>query len=447
MIALTDGQILRFVDRLERDEVCMHGFELRQGGDIRAQGDWRPFDRGEPHRMYSVSKSMVSLAVGLLAGEGLLRLDDPIVRYFPDLLPPHPDERLTRLCISDMLRMATCHRATTYKTAPCDCWAASFFTVAPTHEPGTLFQYDTSATQVLGVLCERLSGQGLLEFLQNRVFDAAGATGPKKWLTDPSGAPQGGSGLMMTLEDLGKVAQLIMDGGRGVLDKGYLSLATTRRIDTPLERNPEERHGYGWQFWMTRSGWAMYGMGGQLAVAWPQRDLLLCTTADTRLDAFGVQRIYDAFFESFSQPEEAPAGRGQLRERLDALEVRGVRHDPGARMAWTGTYRVASNTSGLEAVAFGPNEVRLEWKHGVHVFAWGAPGCVQKGVFSGTQVPTLTSAGVSSGMLRVRCQLIGERPGGIEMLFAAQGPHLTIRLRGMSDPYIDCYDGWFCAHA
>ena len=122
-----------------------------------------------------------------------LRLDDPIVRYFPDLLPPRPDERLTRLCISDMLRMATCHRATTYKTAPCDCWAASFFTVAPTHEPGTLFQYDTSATQVLGVLCERLSGQGLLEFLQNRVFDAAGATGPKKWLTDPSGAPQGGS--------------------------------------------------------------------------------------------------------------------------------------------------------------------------------------------------------------------------------------------------------------
>ena len=326
MERISSEAMLRFVERLEREDVCLHGFELRQDGEIRAEGYYAPFAKGQPHRMYSVSKSMVALALGLLLGEGRLRLTDHIVDFFPEALPAAPDPRLLRMTIEDMLRMTTCYRRTTYREGVDRDWAATFFRGDCTHEPGTLFHYDTSCTQVLGALCQRVSGQGLLELLEERIFHPIGATDPKRWLTDPSGVPQGGTGLIMSLRDLGKTAQLVMDGGRGLLPESFLRSATAKQVDTTVQGNPEERFGYGWQYWRTRRGWAMYGMGGQLAVACPAEGLLLCTIADTRLDPYGVQRIYDAFFEEIvAAPGMEYDGDAQRLERkLAALRLGGV---------------------------------------------------------------------------------------------------------------------------
>ena len=194
MERISSEAMLRFVERLEREDVCLHGFELRQDGEIRAEGYYAPFAKGQPHRMYSVSKSMVALALGLLLGEGRLCLTDHIVDFFPEALPAAPDPRLLRMTIEDMLRMTTCYRRTTYREGVDRDWAATFFRGDCTHEPGTLFHYDTSCTQVLGALCQRVSGQGLLELLEERIFHPIGATDPKRWLTDPSGVPQGERG-------------------------------------------------------------------------------------------------------------------------------------------------------------------------------------------------------------------------------------------------------------
>ena len=244
MERISSEAMLRFVERLEREDVCLHGFELRQDGEIRAEGYYAPFAKGQPHRMYSVSKSMVALALGLLLGEGRLRLTDHIVDFFPEALPAAPDPRLLRMTIEDMLRMTTCYRRTTYREGVDRDWAATFFRGDCTHEPGTLFHYDTSCTQVLGALCQRVSGQGLLELLEERIFHPIGATDPKRWLTDPSGVPQGGTGLIMSLRDLGKTAQLVMDGGRGLLPESFLRSATAKQVDTTVQGNPEERFGY-----------------------------------------------------------------------------------------------------------------------------------------------------------------------------------------------------------
>ena len=72
---------------------------------------------------------------------------------------------------------------------------------------------------------------------------------------------------------------------------------TRKQIDTFQRHFYEEQWGYGWQCWMTRAGWSMYGLGGQLCIACPEEGVLMTTIADTRLDFNGVQKIYDAFFE------------------------------------------------------------------------------------------------------------------------------------------------------
>lgn len=70
--------ILRFTERLQREDVNMHGFLLSVSGREIAKAYWFPFREGLPHRLYSVSKTFTGIAVGMLAEDGLLSLDQPV---------------------------------------------------------------------------------------------------------------------------------------------------------------------------------------------------------------------------------------------------------------------------------------------------------------------------------------------------------------------------------
>ena len=66
-------RVRAFAKRLEREDVNMHGFLLTVDGEQKAQAYYAPFREGEPHRLYSVSKTMTGLAISLhFDGSGAL---------------------------------------------------------------------------------------------------------------------------------------------------------------------------------------------------------------------------------------------------------------------------------------------------------------------------------------------------------------------------------------
>ncbi len=298
--------ILQFLDDLERKHIPMHSFLLFKEDRILAEGYYSPYKKETLHRMFSISKSFTSIAVGILEAEGKLSLSDPIVKYFPDKVPKNVHPWIAELTIENMLLMRTCHASTTYKGCKSD-WVGSFFTTPPTHKSGTVFHYDTSSAHVLCALVERLSGMNMLDFLKDRLSELEFSK-ESYMITDPDRVSMGGSGLVATSTDILKFGYLLLKEGninkRQLVPASYIKRAvsclTETAVTAPL---PSEACGYGYMIWQNeKGGYVLYGMGGQLVVIFPDEQLILVTTADTQGISGGNQLIYDAFYREIYEP-------------------------------------------------------------------------------------------------------------------------------------------------
>ncbi len=425
--------------RLDREDVNMHGFLLTVRGQFKAGAYYRPFREGQPHRMYSVSKTMTGLATGMLAEEGKLRLDQPVADFFGDYLPEKPDGRILRQTIRDMLRMATCYAQTAYREREDEDWTKPFFTGRPTHEPGTVFHYDTGASQVFAALVKRLSGKEVMDFLEERLFAPLGLEDERFWLRDPSGCCQGGTGLCMSLRDLNRVVLCLAEGGRGLVPEGFLREMTRKHIDTFQRPFSEERWGYGWQCWRTRKGWSMYGLGGQLCIVCPEQQTVLTTIADTRLDFCGVQKIYDAFFE-----EVLPyTGSEDMEPEMFSLQVRTLPDRPECGIPKAGPYAFPpENPLRLRRLALDGNTLTLERSGGDETLMF-LPGAALETAWPGNpKTPAIVTSGwTEPGELRLRCHAVGTSPCGFEMLICFRKETATVQAFRSWDPLTDGYDG------
>lgn len=304
-MGVSSQALIDFLKQLEEVDIPMHSTIVMRHDKIVMETYYKPYDRNTLHRMFSVTKSFVSLAIGLLQEDGKLSIDDHIVKYFPEKLPVegvHP--YIEAMTIRDMLRMSSAHDKTTFKVMNIDDWVKTFFTVTPSHVPGTCFSYDTSSTHTLAALVEKLSGMELLAYLRSKFLDELDFSKDSYCMKDPVGVSMGGSGMMATPYDFLKVMYVIAHNGeyngKQLLPADYLKEATAKQIDNYSKSATfEEMQGYGYQFWRTtHNGYACYGMGGQLGVYLPDEDLIFVTTADTQGRQGGTQLIYDAFWNT-----------------------------------------------------------------------------------------------------------------------------------------------------
>lgn len=288
--------------RLDAKEIPMHSLILLYRDFVIAEGYYAPYTHETNHRTFSITKSLTAIAIGLLQDEGKLGIDDPIIRYFPEYVSEDTHPWIKEMTIRNMLMMRTCHEATTYKLNMKSDWVESFFTVKPTHKPGTVFHYDTSSAHTLCALVEKLSGMELLDYLRKKL-DILGLSKDSYALKDPFGVTIGGSGVVCTPQDLLKIGYFLLHEGeiegQQLISREYIRQAcsnqTATKVTGPL---PSEACGYGYQIWQNeKGGFVLYGMGGQLVIVLPEYDFICVTTADTQGMAGGNQLIYDALYE------------------------------------------------------------------------------------------------------------------------------------------------------
>lgn len=449
--------------------VQIHSVLIARGDSLICEAYWQPYERDDLHRMYSITKSFVSLGIGILEDLGKLSLDDRIVTFFPEELPtdePVP-KQLEALTIRNMLMMASCHRRTTYKIGShgdyigsfSSNWVGSFFTVEPSHDPGTIFQYDTSATHVLGALIEKISGQKLIKFFTKHLFDNLDISQNTYFLTDPKGVSAGGSGLMMRPIDLLAVTRVLADGGRGLISSSYIEAATSKQIATHLSSSShsnESRNGYGYKFWRTsRDGWAMLGMGGQMAICVPEKDLLFVTTADTQGSSGSENAIMQAIWKIVDNVQEGLIEEHRaesifLQEVIQGLTLPVIANKENNSLEQAVAkrlYHFGKNDLGLNSVRFSFSKERsitLSMDRGTYTFHFGMG---ENSIIELPQEMALAqSAAASAGWLdsttlAIVLQFLGAELGSLLIQASFKEDRLTLLMRLFGELSFEGFDG------
>jgi CubicO group peptidase (beta-lactamase class C family) len=273
--------------------VVVHGGRIvaeRYGGSLE---HWdRPAEPVGPETLllsWSKAKSMLHAVVGMLTGDGRLRLDEPapVPAWAPHDDPRHGITIEHLLTMRDGLQWAEDYvdgeRSDViemlFGSGAGD--VAAYAEARPAvHQPGTVFNYSSGSSNVLSAIVARTVGLGdpYLQFLHDRLFEPVGMRSARPRLDD-AGTFVASSYVLATPRDFARFGYLYLrDGtweGARLLPEGWVDHG---RAPRPGSIDPESGNLYGAHWWVVGddvgSFWAN-GYEGQSTLVCPGLDLVV----------------------------------------------------------------------------------------------------------------------------------------------------------------------------
>jgi CubicO group peptidase (beta-lactamase class C family) len=266
------------IRELNEDPECkMHKIMFLRHGYVIAECAYAPFSMDTWHVTYSMCKSIVGMAIGILIDEEKLTLDTRLT----DILKGPLNLFKKPITVRQLLNMTSGAEFNEVGAISGNDWRKSFLESALKFEPGSKFEYNSMNTYMLSAIVTELTGVSLFDFCKERIFDPMGI---KRvfWESCPQSITKGGWGLFMRAEDMAKLGQLYLQkgqwNGRQIVPESWVTESTTWQVETGKDDN---KH-YGYQLWINddRPGsFAYNGMLGQNVFVYPDIDMVVVTNA------------------------------------------------------------------------------------------------------------------------------------------------------------------------
>ncbi len=231
---------------LKNGEVVLEDYELGVGSDTR----WPS---------YSVAKSATSTLIGAALQDGSLgSLDDPVTKYVPAL----KGGGYEGVSVRNVIQMASGVKwDETYTDPKSDrrkmleiqlqqkpgSILAFMSSLPKAGAPGTIWNYNTGETFVVGAIVEGATNKPLAQYLSEKIWKPWGMESDAKWqLESPNGMGFGGGGLLATLRDFARIGLLVQaDGvidGQRIVPPGWFEEAGSSKV----VGGKTEDYGYLW---------------------------------------------------------------------------------------------------------------------------------------------------------------------------------------------------------
>ena len=304
-VGIDSAKIIEMLNALKKHNIPMHSVLIARGNKLFFEAYWDPIKSDENHRMYSQTKSYVGMAIGQLAAEGKLNLQDKIIDYFPEYLPEKVHPYLAAQTIEHMLNMHTCFTDCPWFENHGGDRVKYYFSMKPVRYPGTTYYYDSTGSFILGALVQKLTGKTFLDYLKDTALRKIGFSENSKVLTCPGGFAWGDSALLCTSMDMLLFGRLLANKGEWNGEQLLDRKAVEETISTKYTCGGSGGHifsagGYGRKVWHTyNDSFSFFGMHNQFMVYNPKSDItFVCTAGCHRsVSGFAKEVIFGSLFD------------------------------------------------------------------------------------------------------------------------------------------------------
>ncbi|RPI35294.1 MAG: class C beta-lactamase-related serine hydrolase [Chloroflexota bacterium] len=401
--------VLEFVDEIRKQVNSLHSFMLLRCGIVVAEGWWRPYRPESPHMLFSLSKSFTSTAVGLAVAEGLLSVNDPVLKFFPEDAPKKVSQNLAAMQVHHLLSMSTGHdQDTTERTMRSRNPFKGFLGLRVEHEPGTHFVYNSGASFMLAAIVQKLTGQTVCEYLTPRLFGPLGIR-DVYWESHPNGVNFGGWGLNLKTEDIARFGQLYLQNGvwdnQQLIPAAWVQAATSKQVSNGSDPNSDWTQGYGYQFWRCRHNiYRGDGAFGQYCIVMPDQNAVLALTGGLPDMQVVLNVVWDKLLPGLQAGSLLGDGQPdlQLSRSLAVLESpsqQGASHSPLGESLSGKVFTFEPNEETLHLLAFDFKTNTITYRlmaggrrRGIHTLSFGVGKWVDGVTALGAPAPMKAAA-------------------------------------------------------
>lgn len=316
-----------------------------------------PYNSTSPHKLASVTKSIMTTLIAIAADQGMLDLDAPMLSFFPDRTIANLDARKEHITVRHLTGMVNGYESgcmgrdeeTLDAMRSQVDWVQAALDRPMAREPGTRFCYDSPGMHLLSAILQQATGTTALDFARQYLFEPLGIH-QAMWRHDPQGYSHGWGDLYLAPGDAAKIGYLWLN--HGVWDGK--PIVSARWVEESVKAQSEagsDDYGYGW--WVGADSYTALGNGGQVINVNPPLNVVVVTTG-LGLEYDDVARMLVAALVDPEKPlPPNPDGVAQLQATLAALAAA---PPPQAVKALPETARSVSG----KVYVFEPNDANVE---------------------------------------------------------------------------------------
>lgn len=251
------------------------------------------FDKGtssSPHDVRSVTKSVISLLVGIAIDKKYINSVDQSINDFLQPLGYILTPGQKAITIRHLLTMSSgieWYESTSVSeynnwiNAPNQ--VKSLLDRNMSAKPGEVFNYNSAALHLLSVIITQSAKMNTLEFANKYLFSLLGIT-ITKWELDKQGFVNGGAGLYISPNEMVKIGALIANDGRynneQIVSAQWIKTSISNFSSTNNANPYGSSYGYAW--WTGNNTKCSYafanGWGGQFIFVVPELKLVVTAT-------------------------------------------------------------------------------------------------------------------------------------------------------------------------
>jgi len=280
------------------------GIVVQKNGETVYESYRNGFTADRPAHVFSVTKSIFSMLIGIAVDRGSIgSIDQNVLDFFPGYAVKRGEKTIQRVTLRNMLTMTAPYK---YKSAPytryfsSESWVKTALDLLGGKGEIGRFRYaPLIGPDILSGILTRATGRSALDFASEALFRPLDirvpapivfhskeeqiaimtGNGGSGWVADPQGINTAGWGLFLTPADMAKLGRLMLShgvwNGKRIISPVWIDGSTKTQVHW-------NQRSYGYLWWIIdekEHSFAALGDGGNTLYVNPAKELVVAVTA------------------------------------------------------------------------------------------------------------------------------------------------------------------------